>query len=76
MKVEMQSLDWEGITAAIRGQVTRQLSKEKEKSGADTFSKKSQSRVLLLAAAAAVKRKVLCHKNFCLLFHHRTALLR
>ena len=37
----MQSLDWEGITAAIKGQVTRQLSKEKEKSGADTFSKKS-----------------------------------
>ena len=36
----MQSLDWEGITAAIRGQVTRQLSKEKEKSGADTFTKK------------------------------------
>lgn len=40
MKVEMQSLAEEGITAAIKGQVTRQLSKEKEKSGADTFSKK------------------------------------
>ena len=35
----MQCLDREGITAAIKGQVTRQLSKEKEKSGADTFTK-------------------------------------
>ena len=39
VKVEMQSLDWGGITAAMKGQVTRQLSKEKEKSGADTFTK-------------------------------------